>query len=150
MANKFSLLIAAFIANSFWSELALAENTLFTSQADFVPFQNGSSEIARPARDQLDALAMLLNSPLMKDVCIRIVGHSDSSGKSSVNLRISKLRADSVAAYLSTRLDQPGRILEISGVGSGEPLPEYPAYAREQRRVAFHVRKCLHTDLISN
>lgn len=149
MAHQSFRLIAILLANAFCSGMAVAESAIFTSQADFVSFESGGSEIGGGAQDQLDALVAVMNSPHMLDVCMRLVGHSDSTGKETGNLRVSRLRAERVAAYLSTRLLRPGRILQVSGVGSSDPMPEYPDYAREQRRVTFQVRKCLPSDLIS-
>lgn len=117
-------------------------------QVDHVFFREGGSGLDASAKVQLDALARMLESPVMQGVCLRLVGHADGVGGFASNQRLSERRAESVAQYLRERLTQPQRVVYVQGVGSTNFLPGYDVWAPEQRRVALLVRKCTATDLL--
>jgi outer membrane protein OmpA-like peptidoglycan-associated protein len=146
MALKLSLLTVAICAGVLFPIYASAESTSVSEEADFVLFPGGGSQLDPAAQEQLNALAELLNIPQLQDLCIRLVGHSDSNGSTSLNLTISKSRAESAATHLAARLKRPDRITGISGVGSAEPRINYSTSAREQRRVAVQVKECILTE----
>jgi outer membrane protein OmpA-like peptidoglycan-associated protein len=111
-------------------------------RVDNVFFALGGSALDASARTQLDALAVLLDSPPMQRACVRLIGHADASGHPDLNLRISRDRAETVASYLRARVKQPEHIVEVQAVGSTNFLPGFDSSASENRRVALLVRTC--------
>ncbi|MGB3392134.1 MAG: OmpA family protein [Stenotrophomonas sp.] len=71
---------------------------------------------------------------------IEVVGHTDSIGSDAVNNRISKERADAVAAYLSAQGVQHARI-ETLGAGKAYPIADNATDAgrAQNRRVEIRV-----------
>lgn len=71
---------------------------------------------------------------------IEVVGHTDSIGSDAVNNRISKERADAVAAYLSAQGVQGARI-ETLGAGKNYPIAsnDTDAGRAQNRRVEIRV-----------
>jgi len=71
---------------------------------------------------------------------IEVVGHTDSIGTDAVNNRISKERADAVAAYLSAQGVQRERI-ETLGAGKAYPIASNDTEAgrAQNRRVEIRV-----------
>jgi len=71
---------------------------------------------------------------------IEVVGHTDSIGTDAVNNRISKERADAVAAYLSGQGVQAARI-ETLGAGKNYPIASNDTEAgrAQNRRVEIRV-----------
>ena len=71
---------------------------------------------------------------------IEVVGHTDSIGSDAVNNRISKERADAVAAYLSAQGVQSARI-ETLGAGKNYPIAsnDTDAGRAQNRRVEIRV-----------
>lgn len=69
----------------------------------------------------------------------RIIGHTDSSGDSAYNDRLSMLRAKEVARHLITECGIDPARLQTVGVGEREPLNADDTRADENRRVEFQV-----------
>ena len=71
---------------------------------------------------------------------IEVVGHTDSTGTDAVNNRISKERADAVAAYLTGQGVQRARI-ETLGAGKNYPIAsnDTDAGRAQNRRVEIRV-----------
>ena len=111
------------------------------TRADHVFFPRGGSGLDDAARVQLVGLIALLNRPVLRDACLRLVGHSDSFGAPAANLELSEKRATTVAAFLSAALGTM-RIAETEGAGSGQPLKDFPTDATENRRVAIYLGPC--------
>lgn len=116
-------------------------------RVDYVFFMQGGSALDPVATVQLDALARMLEVPPMHLACLKLVGHADAVGDSGVNQRLSRDRAEAVAAYLRTRLALPQRVVDVQGAGSANLLPGFVATAPEHRRVSLMVRECTATDL---
>lgn len=86
-----------------------------------VSFDPGSSNLTSGSRPVLDQLVTLLIAyPTMR---IRISGHTDNTGRSSVNLRISRERAERVAEYLTRAGIEPGRLV-AQGYGDSQPIAD--------------------------
>jgi outer membrane protein OmpA-like peptidoglycan-associated protein len=109
-------------------------------------FKTGSGELAPGQRHTLDSLAgevrRLENLAQLVGASfhLQIVGHTDESGTTEVNRRLSQERADTIQADLvSTGIDP--RNLSATGVGSREPVShEITEEGRGlNRRVTFHV-----------
>jgi outer membrane protein OmpA-like peptidoglycan-associated protein len=73
---------------------------------------------------------------------VRIEGHTDSDGAATLNLNLSKARADSVKAYLVRSGVQTARLRAV-GLGETSPIAENrtPEGKSLNRRVEFHITK---------
>lgn len=99
-----------------------------------VLFASGETTLQPEARNQLDDVVRLVQGE--PDKQIRIEGHTDSTGSSSANMRISRLRAEAVRDALAQQGIDADR---IQAVGMGEDFPiasnESPEGRRKNRRV---------------
>lgn len=78
----------------------------------------------------------------MRRACVKLGGHSDSSGAAELNKKISKLRAEAVAAILKGKMDDVTRIQAVEGVGEAQLLEGFSASSPYHRRVAILARDC--------
>lgn len=83
-----------------------------------VLFETGKSELMPIARNKLDEVAKALQDQGYKKITVE--GHTDSRGSDSVNLELSRLRAESVRSHLVSRGIKSDL---ISAVGIGEARP---------------------------
>lgn len=83
-----------------------------------VPFELDSAELGRSAIRQLNELAHALNDPALRGYGFEIIGHTDASGPSRYNQRLSEQRAAAVKDYLTAvhQVDQ----YRLSSAGMGE------------------------------
>jgi outer membrane protein OmpA-like peptidoglycan-associated protein len=88
---------------------------------DSVAFEPGSSSFATGSGAALLKLARLLTA--FPSTRIRIEGHTDNTGPESVNLRLSRQRAQAVASYLSSRGVADNRLI-AKGYGSTQPIDD--------------------------
>ena len=105
-----------------------------------VDFEQDSYEILPiMTRDLDNVLNFLIDHPTYK---IRIAGHTDLTGDTTTNLKLSQNRANSIKAYLTaTNLVLPARI-EAIGFGSKKPIiptENTEADRRTNRRVEFEI-----------
>ena len=107
-----------------------------------ISFAQGGTQLSVDATAQLTVLAQIFDLPVMQNVCIKLTGHSDTSGTESQNHAIAQSRAETVAAYLQTRLEDETRIVEITSAGETDPLADYAGSSPINRRVAIFVRDC--------
>lgn len=105
-------------------------------------FAQGGSRLDPKAREQIVLLGKLLESPAMARSCLRLEGHSDTSGSSQVNRDIARKRAETVNAALARQLANPGRILEVTSRGEETPLANLSNESPWQRRVTLWARNC--------
>jgi outer membrane protein OmpA-like peptidoglycan-associated protein len=91
---------------------------------------------------QISVLADVLQSPLMQGACLRLVGHSDSSGPAAQNREIALERAQAVATELRRRLEAPERVREVATEGEDQPMPGFQPTSRYNRRVALFAKSC--------
>jgi len=104
-----------------------------------VQFDHGSANIAKKSDPLIDDMAHVLKEhPEIKRV--RIEGHTDNTGPSEVNDKLSKARAESVKAALVKRGIAANR-LETEGYGSSKPMSpnDTPVGRARNRRVEFKV-----------
>jgi len=89
-------------------------------------------ELKEIARSSLDEVVELLKAyPENK---VKVEGHTDSVGSADYNLKLSQLRAASVAKYLIQKRVPTSRI-EISGYGETKPIaPNVTIQGRQQNR----------------
>ena len=104
-----------------------------------IEFSSDSARLSAPAQRQLDRLAALLRNSALAAVRIQIAGHSDSSGSSDHNRRLSARRAAAVKTYLVERHGLPSSRLETKAWG--EERPKHPGHPRDpgNRRVEIAV-----------
>lgn len=105
-----------------------------------IHFATGKSVILPDSHKILDEVVDAIKSN--KKMEVRIEGHTDSVGKATYNLGLSKRRADAVLSYLSTHGVPAG---QIRAVGLGETTPiannNTPEGRAANRRVEFHIVK---------
>ncbi len=110
-------------------------------------FLSGGAALDPRSMAQLEVLAAVLQTSVMSGACLRLEGHSDTSGSAAGNLDISRQRAETVAAFLKARLGEkatePGsRIAQVDALGESLPLSNIPGEARANRRVTIYARAC--------
>lgn len=105
-----------------------------------VLFKQSSSEMLPESFDELDMVFEFLKTN--PSVEIELGGHTDNSGKASLNLKLSRQRVARVKNYLTERGIESSR---IKGVGYGETRPiasnRTDGGRRVNRRVEFKVIK---------
>ena len=86
----------------------------------------------------LEKLAVILNK--YPDTKIVIEGHTDADGTEEYNLNLSRLRAQSVANFVSTNQVDPTRFT-IMGYGESQPVAENttPDGKQANRRVEIAI-----------
>jgi len=83
-----------------------------------VTFAVDSSDISASFYPVLDSVGLVLQE--FDKTFIEVAGHTDSTGSSEYNQRLSERRAGSVVAYLASRKVRRDRLLTV---GSGEDRP---------------------------
>lgn len=105
-------------------------------------FRNGGADLDRSALAQLTVLVPVLETSVLAQSCLYLVGHSDTSGGASVNHEISLMRAEAVADYLKRTLTNPVRVVGVSAAGETQPLAGIPTTSSDNRRVAIFAQDC--------
>lgn len=107
-------------------------------QAD-VNFAKSSAEIGNSSMAMLDEIVEIaFDCP---SLLIAVTGHTDNTGNEAANRALSKVRAESVVAYLAERgIDR--KRLSADGVGSDTPIASNDNAAGRQanRRIEFDLR----------
>lgn len=100
-------------------------------------FETDSAAILANSHPELDRVVALMNKRRAK---VRIEGHTDITGSASINLPLSRRRADSIRQYLIAKGIDP-KMLMIAGYGSGKPIADNrtPEGRAQNRRVEFIV-----------
>jgi K(+)-stimulated pyrophosphate-energized sodium pump len=114
----------------------MQETTWFN--LDQLAFDTGSAQIRPESRTQLDNIAAILaNCP---NVRMTIAGYTDNTGNADANLRLSRDRAESVAAELARGSVSKDR-LTTEGYGEENPVADNSTMAgrAQNRRVAMRV-----------
>jgi outer membrane protein OmpA-like peptidoglycan-associated protein len=94
-------------------------NELLLTMPAGITFPINSYEVQPQFHATLDQVAQTLAS--YESTLIDVYGHTDPSGGDSINLPLSRNRAQAVANYLAGRGVQPARIA-TQGFGSSQPL----------------------------
>jgi outer membrane protein OmpA-like peptidoglycan-associated protein len=99
-----------------------------------VNFQSGHSEMTFDSYKYLNPIVKKLKE--CPDVEIEVQGHTDSMGKLSTNMRLSRMRAQSVKQYLVSQGIDPDRI-QVQGYGPKRPIADNRTASgrRENRRI---------------
>lgn len=104
-------------------------------------FMAGGSRLDDSSRTKLAAITALLNTPLMQDACLRLVGHSDSVGGAAANQALALKRAEIVQTSLAGGV-VPQRILEVMSAGESRPLQGIDTTDPRNRRVELQAKTC--------
>lgn len=98
-------------------------------------FKQGSSEINPTFFPKIRQLAEVIKT--FADYKVRIEGHSDSSGGTAVNLRITQKRADAFMKYLAEECDVPLEWMTAVGLGEDHPIADnsLPVGRNKNRRI---------------
>lgn len=105
---------------------------------DGITFDFGKATLKPQFYTSLNGVASTLRE--YNQTMIEVVGHTDSIGSDEVNLRLSKQRADAVAAYLEAQGVQQVRIQTL-GAGKAYPIADNGTEAgrAQNRRVEIRV-----------
>jgi outer membrane protein OmpA-like peptidoglycan-associated protein len=117
-----------------------------TLQMPNVAFPEASYILTEDAKKTIGAIADSLES--FPALCVRIVGHTNSTGDIQANRALSKLRATAIAAHL-TQLDPqsfPKERFDIQGLGADQPiLIDGVEDKNASRRTEFTLYNCAGT-----
>ncbi|WP_363322781.1 OmpA family protein [uncultured Litoreibacter sp.] len=106
----------------------------------FVNFDFASEILSHDAIEHLTRLSKLLTGPL-SDLCVKLVGHTDTRGSNSYNQVLSEKRAERVWMFMvGPGLMQSGRII-AEGRGETEPLKRILGSDPKNRRVEILAKK---------
>lgn len=87
----------------------------------------------------MDQLAEVLRP--YKNIALRVVGHTDSTGPEEYNVALSKRRAEAVAKYLERKANTRMSIV-TEGRGSKQPMvPHDSANRKLNRRTVIYIRE---------
>ena len=106
-----------------------------------ITFATGSSELSPETIHTLEVVAKALQSDRLAGFVFRVEGHADPRGTAEMNLKLSEARAQSVVAYLTTKLGVLPERLSAVGKGSSEPINAQQPGAVENRRVTIVTTK---------
>lgn len=106
-----------------------------------INFNTGSDEIQKSSTKDLESIYNLLSQA--EGTKISLVGHTDNTGNSKINDKLSLDRANSVSRYLVARGIQKERIQEVVGMGSNIPIAsnETSSGKMQNRRVQITLLK---------
>jgi len=103
----------------------------------YIHFAFDSEVLTLEYREHLKRLSVVLNSPQMVENCVKITGHTDTTGDAQYNLKLSDRRAKSVHKFLASlkKIDQSR--LSVAAAGETLPLPDKKGDSPFNRRVEF-------------
>lgn len=99
-----------------------------------IEFDYDSARVRPESQQVLQLLAQAMQSARLRHSRFLIEGHTDAKGSAGYNLRLSRLRAESVRDFLSAQ-GVAGERLQVVGKGSSEPANRAQPLASENRRV---------------
>ena len=102
-----------------------------------ITFETNSAQLTGDSMSALEKLAAAMQSDALAGFSFRVEGHADARGEADRNLKLSQLRAEAVAAVLSTRYGILSERLLPQGKGASEPLNKVRVDAAENRRVTI-------------
>ena len=117
------------------AEQGIVDNAL---KNRIIEFESGSSVLTDSGKSILDEMAAALHKVGNKKV--KIIGHTDSSGDATKNLKLSQERAEAVKSYLVGK-SIAATNLSSAGMGSNKPVADNatPEGRRKNRRIEFEV-----------
>ncbi len=111
-----------------------------TIQLNSVLFKRGTAEMQESSFEELDRVATMLKRN--ESVEIELSGHTDNTGSSKLNLKLSQERSDVIKDYLSQKGIDSNR-LSSKGYGGTRPIASNKSEKtrRLNRRVEFTITK---------
>lgn len=103
-----------------------------------IQFGYNSDEITSESRPYIDELGKMLSRDDLRTEKIVIEGHTDASGSSNYNQKLSERRANAVKDYLFYKYGIESERLVIIGKGEYSPLNGQDPYDGVNRRVEIH------------
>ena len=100
-------------------EVVRKENNLTLDMPGNITFKSDSSNLSPEFYPILDKIGSTLTE--YGDTVIEVAGHTDSSGTAAYNQALSERRAQSVAAYLTSRGIKQQRLIVV-GAGEAHPV----------------------------
>lgn len=119
-----------------------ATETALNLETDALFFRSGSTQLMPESATRIEALAVVLQTSLMSDTCLKLVGHSDTVGSEQANLSVSRKRAEYVRDQLLELLPESAGTIEVDAMGEAEPLPGMEGNDPRNRRVVIWAKKC--------
>lgn len=98
-----------------------------------ISFENNRSDLQGIGRENVAKLAEALVA--YPETNVAISGHANRTGSESVNVRLSRERADEVANKLNRNGVDRRRLASVEGKGSATPIPGLPPTDGRNRRV---------------
>ena len=113
--------------------------TLNVTLPEGVLFATDSAAVSGPAQNDLYALARNLQQ--YPNSTVRVIGHTDSTGRAAYNMQLSQRRAQSVAGIVTAGGVAAGRIATV-GMGQTQPVASNDTTAgrAQNRRVEIVIR----------
>jgi outer membrane protein OmpA-like peptidoglycan-associated protein len=128
---------------SYTAGAAKAGNVVGTLELPNVAFSEASHAINEEARAKIGVIAETLRG--FPALCVRIVGHTNSTGDKEANRLLSKSRAAAIAAQLTTSDPNafPKERFDVQGMGSDRPvLVDGAEDKKASRRTEFTLINC--------
>ncbi len=106
---------------------------------DQVLFATGQSELNKESMEMLDASATKVNG--LKNFVIELQGFTDSTGPKTLNLELSRKRADAVVRYLTGKHNIPLHRIFVAGFGQENQVADNKTRdgRKQNRRVEMKV-----------
>ncbi|WP_299419022.1 OmpA family protein [uncultured Shimia sp.] len=111
-------------------------------QESHIFFTQGGANLSADAQVQLAVLVSVLDTSVLQRACLRLIGHSDSSGGDAANKALALKRAQAVAAALRDGLKDPSRIRVVESEGESRPLTGLEGTSAHNRRVEIQAKTC--------
>lgn len=105
-------------------------------------FPSGGTKFTADATAQIDLISAFVARGLLGDICLKLIGHSDSSGSAAANERVALSRAIAVQTRLRDWLASERHRIEIESAGENDHLTNLSAASRWQRRVEIRAKTC--------
>ena len=101
----------------------------------FIQFSLDSAVLGEVYQGHLDRLTEVLSADSTKNLCLKVVGHADTSGAAGHNQELSIRRAKAVQLYLVAVRDLNSDRIHFTGKGESQPLPHVGGTDPLNRRV---------------
>ncbi len=121
------------------SDEAKACSAALGANSGKIVFGQSSFSVARSSYGTLDSIAKIVNG--CGNVVVEVAGHTDNTGRSASNAKLSELRANAVVKYL-TRAGVDAGKLKAVGYGPDKPAASNDTAdgRRQNRRIDFTVK----------
>ncbi|NRB03598.1 MAG: OmpA family protein [Rhodobacteraceae bacterium] len=96
--------------------------SVHTETGYFIHFDFASDTLAKEYQDHLASLAEVLNSGELSNLCIKLVGHTDTVGPAKINKALSEKRAASVRTFMTDKMAVRSARILTEGAGESKVL----------------------------